>query len=127
MNEDRLIVERQGEVIKGRTTGVNRAQLRRFNRGEIEPAIELDLHGLNRQDASEEVHKLIQDSFAQGTRCVSVIHGRGLRSSSGPVLKEAFIKWITEGAFSHLILAVQSAPAEAGGTGATWILIRRRR
>ena len=127
MNEDLFTVERQGEVIKGRTTGVNRAQLRRFNRGEIEPVIELDLHGLNRRDASDEVHKLIQDSFSQGIRCVSVIHGRGLRSSSGPILKEAFIKWITEGAFSNLILAVQSAPAEAGGTGATWILIRRRR
>lgn len=127
MKEHPFQIERQGEVIKGWRTSVNRAQLRRFNRGEIEPAVELDLHGMNRQDANQEVHQLIHDSHLQGIRCVSVIHGRGLRSSSGPVLKDAFIDWLVVGPLSNLILAAQSAPVDQGGSGATWVLIRRRR
>ena len=55
-----------------------------------------------------------------------VIHGRGLKSSQGPVLKELLVRWLTTGSLSHLVLAFASARPCDGGTGALYVLLKRR-
>jgi DNA-nicking Smr family endonuclease len=73
------------------------------------------------------VHEAIQRTFAQGKRCVLVVHGRGRSSESEPVLKEALLEWLAEPPASERVLAFTSARGRDGGVGATYVLLRRSR
>jgi DNA-nicking Smr family endonuclease len=58
---------------------------------------------------------------------VLIIHGRGLHSKSGPVLREALPEWLSSQPLSQGIMAFASAPRGLGGPGATLVLLRRDR
>ena len=45
----------------------------------------------------------------------------------GPVLKEALLGWLCEPPLDRLVMAFASAVPEDGGTGATYVLLRRKR
>lgn len=83
----------------------------------------LDLHGLTLGDAETEVEGFLKDSLRKRRRCIKIIHGRGLRSPKGPVLKEALIKWLS---FRHRknVIAFVTARQCDGGLGALYVLLR---
>jgi DNA-nicking Smr family endonuclease len=83
----------------------------------------LDLHGLILEEAREEVDAFLGEGLKKRLRCVKIIHGRGLRSPSGPVLKEALIKWL---ACRHRkkIIAFVTARQCDGGLGALYVLLK---
>jgi DNA-nicking Smr family endonuclease len=83
----------------------------------------LDLHGLILEEAEKEVEDFLAESLRKRLRCVKIIHGRGLRSPSGPVLKEALIKWL---ACRHRkkIIAFVTARQCDGGLGALYVLLK---
>jgi DNA-nicking Smr family endonuclease len=58
--------------------------------------------------------------------CVAVIHGRGLKSRSGPVLKEKLKEWIVRAMHRKWVVAFSSSKMSAGGPGATIMLLRAR-
>lgn len=120
-------VEWQGEQVKGWADGIDRNHLRRLRRGEVEPELELDLHGLREKEAEQCVASLFAEALADGVRCVGLIHGRGHRSDAGPVLKRACVRWLSEGPLAARVMAFHTAPAAEGGAGATWVLLRRTR
>jgi DNA-nicking Smr family endonuclease len=120
-------VTREGERVYGLAPGVDRRHLKRLRSGEIEPDRDLDLHGLDARAAREDVTFELRDAHAEGDRCVRIVHGRGLRSQEGPVLKEKVLEWITAPPLAALVLAFASAPPAEGGSGALLVLLRRRR
>jgi DNA-nicking Smr family endonuclease len=67
----------------------------------------------------------LKDSFRKGLRCVKIIHGRGLRSPLGPVLKTAVIKWLS-GRYRKSIIAYVTARQCDGGLGALYVLLRKK-
>lgn len=83
----------------------------------------LDLHGVTVDEAEEEFEKFIKKSIRKRYRCIKVIHGRGLRSPKGPVLKEAVISWLT-GRYRKNVIAFVTARQCDGGLGALYILLR---
>lgn len=83
----------------------------------------LDLHGMMREEAREAVDLFIATSRKNGLRCVKIIHGRGLRSPGGPVLKTALQEWLTR-RFRKQVLAFATARPSDGGLGALYILLR---
>ncbi len=83
----------------------------------------LDLHGLVLSEAEEEVERFLGEAMRRRLRCVKIIHGRGLRSPSGPVLKEAVIKWLTC-RYRKSLIAFVSARQCDGGLGALYLLFR---
>lgn len=120
-------VERVGGRVRGLAEGVDRRHLRRLERGEVPIDVEVDLHGLDRREARRDLRALLLECYAEGDRCVHVIHGRGLRSDLGPVLREALPGWLTAPPVGRLVMAFATAPPALGGEGATLILLRRRR
>jgi DNA-nicking Smr family endonuclease len=56
---------------------------------------------------------------------VLVVHGRGLHSPGAPVLKHALPGWLAEPPLGQRVLAFASATPPHGGTGATFVLLRR--
>ncbi len=83
----------------------------------------LDLHGNTVQEAKEEVSYFIKMSITKGYRCIKIIHGRGLRSPQGPVLKNSVVQWLLT-TFRKYIAAFVTARQCDGGAGALYILFK---
>jgi DNA-nicking Smr family endonuclease len=115
-----------GEYLEGHAVPVDPATMKKLKNGEIAVEGHLDLHGHTKLSAEQALHNFILNAHALGQRNVLVIHGRGLKSNQGPVLKEQIIRWLTMGALSHLVLAFSSARPCDGGTGALYVLLKRR-
>ncbi|MEJ2697784.1 MAG: Smr/MutS family protein [Candidatus Sulfobium sp.] len=97
--------------------------IRKLHEGKFSIQDSLDLHGLNLPDAEAEVASFLKDSMRMRLRCVKIIHGRGLRSPAGPVLKNAVMKMLS-GRFRKKVIAFVSARQCDGGLGALYVLLR---
>jgi DNA-nicking Smr family endonuclease len=82
----------------------------------------LDLHGATGEDVNEAVDRFVDDAMKRGYRCVKIIHGRGLRSVKGPVLKDAVVRRLA-GHFRKQVIAFVSARQCDGGLGALYVLL----
>ncbi len=116
-----------GERIEGLAEGIDRAHLDRLKRGKVPVEREIELHGLRQVEAGREVRFELREAFEMAERCVLIIHGRGAHAETGPVLKEALLDWLCEPPLDRLVMAFASAAPEHGGTGATYVLLRRKR
>lgn len=123
---DRFDITCTGEYLEGHVIPVDSNTLRKLKAGEFTTQSHLDLHGYTKQAAEAALVSFILNAHAMGHRVVLVIHGRGLKSSQGPVLKEHLVRWLTTGSLSHLILAFCSARPCDGGTGALYILLKKQ-
>jgi DNA-nicking Smr family endonuclease len=85
----------------------------------------IDLHGYTVPEAEEEIERYLKDCIKKGFSCVTIIHGRGLRSKKGPVVKDAVLRWLS-GSFRKNIVAFVSARQCDGGLGAVYVLLRRK-
>ncbi|HYB12904.1 MAG TPA: Smr/MutS family protein [Myxococcota bacterium] len=116
-----------GERVEGVATGVDRAWLRRLRAGDVRVESRVDLHGLNARSAHVAIRRAIEAAYADGQRCVLVVHGRGLHSPEGPVLRAFLLRWLTESRVAPIVMAFASARPRDGGEGATYVLLRRTR
>ena len=113
-----------GEELIYRREGVQQAVLRKLRRGQFQVSAALDLHGMTVAAAKEALaaflHRVRRDSLS----CVRIIHGKGNGSRHrGPVLKQKMNHWLRQ---RDEVLAFCSARAMDGGTGAIYVLLRRR-
>jgi DNA-nicking Smr family endonuclease len=116
------------EYIDGSISGVARNVMKRLKKGEIPVQDYLDLHGLTQKDAETKVREFLIRSHGRGLQCVLIVHGRGLNSpDSIPVLKERLPVWLNRGPARRIVIAFASARPYDGGTGAIYVLLRRRR
>jgi DNA-nicking Smr family endonuclease len=98
--------------------------LRQLRRGRYSIGAEIDLHGMTRIEAQDALKQFVAECSALGLGCVRVIHGKGSRSGpEGPVLKHAVHEWLAR--FKDVV-AFTSASPRHGGTGAVYVLLRRR-
>lgn len=102
--------------------GLNRMTLRKLRKGEWRVQDELDLHGLNSEEARKLLLEFLRDAGARGLRCINVIHGKGWRSEGRDgILKVLSRHWLTQ---HPQVLAFCEAPNNAGGGGAVWVLLK---
>jgi DNA-nicking Smr family endonuclease len=108
------------DVLEFRRDHVPERTLRQLRRGQFSIQDELDLHHLRAADA-ERLLKTFLNQARHGSRlCVRIVHGKGLRSESTPVLKS-----LVDRVLRHRgdVLAFASAPLNQGGTGAVLVLL----
>ncbi len=104
--------------------GVSRQVLRRLRRGHWVVQDHLDLHGMNRLEAAQQVAEFVRVAAAQGLRCVRIVHGKGLGSKNRePVLKGKLRAWLTP---REEVLAYCQAPPSDGGGGVLLVLLKPR-
>ena len=120
-------IERRGEQITGLARGIDRKHLLRLRRGEWPSEIRIDLHGLRESEARRELLRALREAASAGVRCALVIHGRGLHSESGPVLRDAVFACLTAPPLAAQVMAFASALPRDGGPGASYVLLRRIR
>lgn len=83
----------------------------------------LDLHGSTGDEVNEELNRFLSEAIRKGWRCVKIIHGRGLRSVKGPVLKDAVARRLA-GHYRNKVIAFVSARQCDGGLGAVYVLLK---
>jgi DNA-nicking Smr family endonuclease len=85
----------------------------------------IDLHGLRVSEAETALEAFFKRAVANGKQGLLIVHGRGLRSVAAPVLKRRVSHWLTRGPWRRWVAAFASAQAYDGGTGATYVLLRK--
>jgi len=120
-------IERAGEQVAGLARGDDRKRLAKLRRGEPAPERTIDLHGMDAAAARAALRRGLARALADGLRCVLVIHGRGLHSEAGPVLKPELSGWLAEPPHGPRVVAFATARPPDGGPGASYVLLRRRR
>lgn len=118
-----LTVEGDGVVIGARAPGVNRQQLSELRGGHVRPEATLDLHGQTAAQAERSLRGFLSGAAEHKTRCVLVVHGRGLHSDGVAVLRDMVITELV-GSLSGLVHAFSSATSRDGGAGATYVMVR---
>jgi DNA-nicking Smr family endonuclease len=98
----------------------------RLHRGDFAVQAHLDLHGLTVEAAWEVFDAFMKDSIMTGKSAVLIIHGRGLSSTAAPVLKTKVSQWLSSGPWRKWVVAFTSARMCDGGSGASYVLLRRR-
>lgn len=103
---------------------------RALARGRRQPQASLDLHGMTLAAAERAVAAFLADSSAQGLRVVLIVTGKGLRLESGRVfggrIRAEFPAWLDRPEHRARIAGVRAAHPRHGGSGAFYVLLRRR-
>lgn len=116
------------EFVEGAMTGLDRRVLSSLKRGDFAVRAHLDLHGMTRDVAREEVEAFLLRARRESLRCVLIVHGRGLNSKDNiPVLKNLVTSWLERGKIARSVLAFSTARPHDGGAGALYVLLRRSR
>lgn len=109
-----------GEFVRG---GVQLRQMQRLRRGQLRPEAVIDLHGMTLERAHHELLRFVDHARHAGQRCLLVIHGRGLGPGEGRgVIRASVPAWLGEDAD---VLACCLAIQRDGGSGASYVLLRR--
>jgi DNA-nicking Smr family endonuclease len=83
---------------------------------------ELDLHGMTRDTARDQVGDFLRRAMKRGLRCVRVIHGKGYGSAGGePVLRSMVHSWLVQ---KDEVVAFCVANKGDGGHGALIVLLK---
>jgi DNA-nicking Smr family endonuclease len=83
---------------------------------------ELDLHGMNRDEARDQVGDFLRRATRRGVRCVRIIHGKGFGSAGGaPVLRGMVHSWLVQ---MDEVVAFCVASRADGGHGALIVLLK---
>ena len=105
-----------------RREGVGPDVLTRLRRGHWAIQGELDLHGLRRDEAREQLAGFLREAARRGWRCLRVVHGKGNGSPGRePVLKAKVQRWLGQ---HGEVLAFTQGSAPQGGAGALVVLLR---
>ncbi len=105
----------------GKANGMDKSTEKKFRQSKFEIEAALDLHGFRESEAFEKVNAFIKTSYALNRRCILIISGKG------EVLKEALPRWLKSEELSPFILSSRHPEPTLGGTGALYILLRRKR
>jgi DNA-nicking Smr family endonuclease len=104
--------------------GLQHNVLRKLRRGQYRSDAELDLHGLRVEEARQALSHFLLGALREKRQCVRIIHGKGHSSQqSQPVLKGKVNHWLRQ---RDEVLAFCSARPADGGTGALYVLLRRK-
>ena len=112
-----------GELDSYVAPGIDRRELRKLKRGDYEPDMRIDLHGLMAKEAVARVMRVLDAGPGDRPRCLCVVHGRGLHSAGNVAVLKERVRAVLR---AHpAVLAFADAPRTDGGSGAVYVLLRR--
>ncbi len=100
---------------------VNR--MRQLKNGAIRIDLELDLHGLTREEALGSLSRFVTGAFNRGQKAILVITGKGNNSPAEPVLQSAVASWLRESG-KKMVAEFAPAPRKMGGSGAFVVFLK---
>lgn len=110
------------DALSFRRRGIGPEVVRKLRRGAWTVQAQIDLHGLRRDEAREQLAAFLREADRHGLRCVRIIHGKGHGSPGRePVLKAKVKAWLVQ---KHEVLAFAQARGSDGGHGALIVLLQ---
>lgn len=94
---------------------VDSFEIKRLRRGDYQPDLLLDLHGMRQSEAKLELAALIRACIKQQSNCCCIMHGHGTG-----ILKQHIPMWLAQ--HPH-VMAFHRAPKEWGSDAALLVLI----
>lgn len=111
----------------------------KLRRGQVPIEGTIDLHGLTLREAEDRLNRYVAGALARAARCILVITGKGAlppapherdympeRPRPGAI-RANLPGWLDRGPHAGQILSIQPAQPKHGGSGAFYVLLRRRR
>ncbi|MEH6629448.1 MAG: Smr/MutS family protein [Halopseudomonas aestusnigri] len=111
----------------GQVENMDGRQAERFTKGRMPMEAILDLHGQTQVQAMSSLAAFISDCRARNLRNVLIITGKGSGLQSQGVLKTMVPRWLNDEVNRGAILAFSHAKHHHGGSGALYVLLKRRR
>lgn len=102
-------------VVKYLRQGTDSHLLKQLRRGDFEPMLFLDLHGLTKEQAKKELAALILACEKENINCACIMTGYGTYT-----LKQQLPRWLVQ---HPKIIALHQAPKEWGGSAAILFLL----
>ena len=113
-----------GEELVFLRAGLQHRTLKKLRRGMFVVGGELDLHGMTVPIARQAVADFLFECRRRRIQCCRIIHGKGRGSRHrSPVLKHKIGNWLRQ---RNEVLAYCSARGCDGGTGAVYVLLKRK-
>jgi DNA-nicking Smr family endonuclease len=100
-------------------------RLRELKKGAIRIGLELDLHGLTRDEALTSLDRFITGAYNRDQNAVLVITGKGNNSPEEPVLQMAVSGWLRDRG-KGMVAEFAPAPRQMGGSGAFVVFLKER-
>jgi DNA-nicking Smr family endonuclease len=108
----------------------DRDTARALGRGKLIPQASLDLHGMTLAAAERAVAAFLDAATAQDLRIILIVTGKGARLEGGRVLggriRAEFLGWLNRADNRSRVRGVRPAHPRHGGSGAFYVLLRRR-
>ncbi|WP_417814965.1 Smr/MutS family protein [Thalassospira alkalitolerans] len=114
----------------GVTDGIDKSTAKKFQKGQMSIDGRIDLHGMTQDVAHHALNAFIEDSWRAGKRCVLVITGKGSRADEygrTGLLRQRTPQWLSAPRLRTRILSISEARIQHGGSGAFYVLLKRRR
>lgn len=103
---------------------------RKLSRRQLTPEATIDLHGMTLAAAERAVTRFLERAVDRDLRIVLIVTGKGLREENGRTItgriRAEFFGWLNRTDNRARVRAVRAAHAHHGGTGAFYVLLRRR-
>lgn len=133
VRETRVLAKK--EALAPKAKGIDARTNEKLRRGKFEIDATIDLHGFRQSEARAELVKALTRCHVRGKRCVLVITGKGNRQQEGKdwwdgkpgVLKQMVPQWLGEAPLAAFVLQTHPAQAKHGGSGALYVLLRKKR
>lgn len=111
------LLKEENEKVKYLREDVDPYILKQLRRGDFQPELFLNLHGLTREKAKKELAALILACEREKVYCASVMTGFGTRT-----LKDQIPRWLVQ---HPKVMALHQAPKEWGGDASILILVEQ--
>ena len=103
---------------------------RALSKGKRAPEASLDLHGMTLVAAEKAVSRFLAEAAGQNLRLVLIVTGKGTRLEGGRVfggrIRAEFPGWLERADNRSVVAGVRAAHPRHGGSGAFYVLLRRR-
>mgnify|MGYP001818794930 CR=1 FL=1 len=111
------------DILSFSRSGLQHNVLKKLRQGKNPIEHALDLHGLTVEQAMRELLEFLGECEAASVRYAIIVHGKGYRSKDKPVIKPMVNRWLRA---ADNVLAFHSAQPADGGTGAVYILLKKK-
>ena len=101
--------------------GIQKKLQKRIRQGSFPIDNHVDLHGFRLAAATRTLQSFIKSATFYQQKLVLVIHGKGLQSKQGPVIKPMVLDWLHH---NPAVLAYCPAQIHHGGQGASYVYLR---
>ena len=121
------LARKSSELELGKSVDVDKSTADKLKKGRMKVDATLDLHGMTQNKAYGALTDFISRAYDKGHRCVLVVTGKGIWREGGGVLREQVPRWLNQDPNRAKILSISYATQKDGGSGAIYVLIKRRR